>query len=71
VFSLSLMGKNWADYLTEAHRLLQPFGLVFIAEPVKRWNECVLEGALVEAGFRVAEDEQRDSFRYITAMKVR
>jgi len=70
VFSLSLMGKNWTDYLAEAHRTLQPFGLLFIAEPVKRWNEGVLDGALVEAGFKVAQDEQRDSFRYITAMKV-
>jgi ribosomal RNA-processing protein 8 len=30
VFSLSLMGKNWRDYLAEAHRTLQPFGLLFI-----------------------------------------
>jgi SAM-dependent methyltransferase len=51
VFSLSLMGRNWRDYLKEAHRILQPFGLLFIAEPSRRWTEGALERAVEEAGF--------------------
>jgi hypothetical protein len=36
VFSLSLMGRNWPEYLAEAHRTLKPFGLLFVAEPARR-----------------------------------
>lgn len=69
VFSLSLMGKNWSDYLQEAHRTLQPFGLLFIAEPVKRWGEGKLEQAVNEHGFTRMFSYQRGDFRYIGAIK--
>jgi SAM-dependent methyltransferase len=36
VFSLSLMGANWRDYLQEAQRVLKPYGHLFIAEPQRR-----------------------------------
>jgi hypothetical protein len=35
-FSLSLMGRNWPDYLSQTHRTLQLFGLLIVAEPEKR-----------------------------------
>ena len=35
-FSLSLMGRNWPDYLSLTHRTLQLFGLLIVAEPEKR-----------------------------------
>ena len=35
VFSLSLMGKNWADYITEAKRCLATNGYLLIAETTK------------------------------------
>jgi hypothetical protein len=70
VFSLSLMGKNWPDYLAEAHRTLQPFGLLFIAEPVKRWESGALERAIEEGGrFSILNSYQRGQFRYVVAAK--
>ena len=35
VFSLSLMGKNWTDYIQEASRCLGENGLLFISETTK------------------------------------
>lgn len=39
VFSLSLMGTNWQDYLIEAYRLLRVGGLLKIAEPASGWKK--------------------------------
>jgi hypothetical protein len=69
VFSLSLMGRNWPEYLAEAHRTLQDFGLLFVAEPDKRWDDGKLERAVGEAGFSVMTTCQRGRFRYVTAGK--
>jgi ribosomal RNA-processing protein 8 len=35
VFSLSLMGKNWPEYITEARRCLVTNGILIIAETTK------------------------------------
>jgi hypothetical protein len=69
VFSLSLMGRNWVDYLAEAHRVLKPFGLLFVAEPAKRWEEGRLEQAVKEYGFNLMFSYQRGNFRYLGAVK--
>jgi len=69
VFSLSLMGRNWPEYLTEAYRTLQPFGLLFVAEPAKRWAEEKLEKAVEKAGFSIMGSSHRGRFRYVTAVK--
>ena len=39
VFSLSLMGVNFVDYLHEAHRVLRPGCLLMIAEVASRFDE--------------------------------
>jgi hypothetical protein len=69
VFSLSLLGRNWADYLAEAHRVLKPFGLLFVAEPARRWVEERLEQAVKEHGFNLMFSYQRDNFHYLGAVK--
>ncbi len=53
VFSLSLMGLNYADYLKEAYRTLKFGGFLKIAEPVSRWSEkrSALLSTIAEAGF--------------------
>jgi len=72
VFSLSLMGRNWPEYLAEAYRTLRPFGLLFVAEPEKRWGqEGKLKKAVEEAGFSILDSRQRGAFRYITAVRNR
>jgi ribosomal RNA-processing protein 8 len=72
VFSLSLMGTNWPDYLREAHRTLKPYGYLLIAEPVGRWRDDpgALREAVEAAGFRlVGNVEQRYAVLYITALR--
>lgn len=73
VFSLSLMGANWTDYLREAYRTLKPYGHLFIAEPQGRWQGHTEELAdtIQAAGFNVVGGvEQRYDFLYLTAVKV-
>ena len=71
VFSLSLMGRNWRDYLTEAHRTLKPFGLIFIAETARRWEgKSELEEALRDAGFELLPTNRRGDFLYLRGVKV-
>ncbi len=62
VFSLSLMGRNWSDYLKEAHRVLQPLGLLFVAEPARRWEQGRLEQAVEECGFGLLPAYRRGDF---------
>lgn len=38
IFSLSLMGKNYLDYLKEARRVLKSLGELWIAEVKSRIN---------------------------------
>lgn len=71
VFSLSLMGRNWRDYLAEAHRTLQPFGLLFIAETARRWeNSSELEEAIRAAGFELLPTTRRGDFLYLRGIRV-
>ena len=73
VFSLSLMGTNWTDYLKEAYRTLKPYGHLFIAEPKGRWIESMeaMKQALKVQGFYLlGEVEQRYDFIYLTALKL-
>jgi hypothetical protein len=71
VFSLSLMGRNWRDYLTEAHRTLQPYGLLFIAEPARRWEGREdLEEAVRAVGFELLPTTRRGDFLYLRSIKV-
>jgi Hypothetical methyltransferase len=70
VFSLSLMGRNWRDYLTEAHRTLKPFGLLFIAETARRWEgRRDLEEAVRLAGFELLPTTRREDFLYLRGIK--
>jgi ubiquinone/menaquinone biosynthesis C-methylase UbiE len=73
VFSLSLMGTNWMDYLKEAHRSLKPFGHLFIAESQRKWQDNLdtLENAVRTQGFQLlGRIEQRYDFIYLTAIKL-
>jgi SAM-dependent methyltransferase len=72
VFSLSLMGLNYTDYLEEAHRTLRFGGVLKIAEPISRWQDkrSELLSAIAEVGFLlVGNVEESNQFLYIDAIK--
>jgi ubiquinone/menaquinone biosynthesis C-methylase UbiE len=55
VFSLSLMGKNWQEYITEAKRCIVTNGILMIAETTKSLKgrlTCIL-GIFIEAYIRI------------------
>jgi superfamily II DNA or RNA helicase len=73
VFSLSLMGLNYQDYLREAYRLLRHGGWLKVAEPAARWGEAKLGellSAIASCGFSmVGQPNHRDRFIYLDAIK--
>jgi superfamily II DNA or RNA helicase len=73
VFSLSLMGVNWQDYLMEAHRLLRSGGLLKVSEPASSWaehNYASLKQGIESAGFVLnGEPRLSSKFIYLDAIK--
>jgi len=73
LFSLSLMGSNFGDYLKEAHRVLKIDGVLKIAEPKNRWypdKHKFLREIIESSGFEIIGDFKIDTaFLYINAMK--
>ena len=72
VFSLSLMGKNWVDYILEARRCLWKGGSLLIAETTNALAEgrlADLRNVLKELGFEIIKEEERDVFTFIEAIK--
>ncbi len=72
VFSLSLMGLNYADYLNEAFRTLKFGGLLKIAEPASRWDakHPELLAAVTESGFMlIGGIVEANQFLYLDAIK--
>ena len=75
VFSLSLWGTNYKDYVKEAYRVLSYGGQIHIAEPSKSYDSNELEeefsNLISEVGFKiVGKIERRDKFIYITGIKI-
>ncbi len=71
VFSLSLMGLNYADYLKEAYRTLKDGGSLLIAETISRWTDKKQEliEAIRNSGFTIISEKTGDRFFYINATK--
>ena len=70
VFSLSLMGANFTDYLREAHRTLKLDGLLLIWEARSRFSDpTTFCRDLERLGFRCHLPEERGPFLYIEARK--
>ena len=74
VFSLSLMGKNWRDYIVEAKRCLPTRGSMLIAETTVSLAEggrlSELRNMIKEHGFAIDLDEERGDFTFIEATKM-
>lgn len=70
IFSLSLMGSNFTDYLREAHRCLKLDAQIWIAEPSSRLKDpglfCDL---LFRLGFDITSNTEKSKFTFIRAIK--
>ncbi|MFN7357899.1 MAG: methyltransferase domain-containing protein, partial [Pseudanabaena sp.] len=71
VFSLSLMGLNYADYLKEAYRTLKDGGSLLIAETMSRWTDKKQEliDTIRNSRFTIISEKTGDRFLYINATK--
>jgi SAM-dependent methyltransferase len=72
IFSLSLMGKNWYEYISEANRCLMSTGTVIIVDTTRSLTEgrlSKLKEVLLENNFDLYKEEQFDLFTYMEARK--
>ena len=72
VFSLSLMGSNYTDYLKEAYRVVKSYGQIFICEPQGKWEgkESELKSVMAENGFKTIDTKITSKFIYIEGIKI-
>lgn len=73
ILSLSLMGKNWQQYITEAKRCLVTNGILVIAETTKsliKGRLSNLRDIIKEQGFEIYSDEERGDFAFIEAREL-
>ncbi len=70
IFSLALMGKNFTQYIDEAHRTLKIGGRMHILEMTRRYTdrEGFVKG-LEARGFKVESVEDMWRFTHLTAIK--
>ncbi|HXS60394.1 MAG TPA: methyltransferase domain-containing protein [Candidatus Sulfopaludibacter sp.] len=72
IFCLSLMGKNWHEYIKEANRCLMSTGTLLVSGTVNAIEEgrlFRLKEILSENSFDIYKEEQWDVFFYIEARK--
>lgn len=70
LFSLSLMGSNFSDYLREAYRVLKIDGQLHIWEALSRFDDVGrFAKSLEQLGFQVFEPRVRDVFVLIEGRK--
>lgn len=71
IFSLSLMGSNFTDYLREAYRTLKLDGQLHIIEATSRFNNLSqFQSDLKTLGFAVVSVQDMWKFTHIRAMKI-
>jgi ubiquinone/menaquinone biosynthesis C-methylase UbiE len=72
IFSLSLMGKNWSEYIKEAKRCLVTNGILMIAETTKSMKGRLskLRDVIKAEGFETYIDEERGDFTFIEAREL-
>ena len=70
IFSLSLMGENFTDYLREAHRTLRLDGQLHIFESTARFSNLeAFKDGLHALGFDVVREKKVWNFTHIYALK--
>ena len=70
IFSLSLMGCNFTDYIVEAHRCLKLDGTLFLIESTSRFSNIEdFKNGLEKLGFYIVNVDERYKFTFIRAIK--
>ena len=71
VFSLSLMGTNFPDFLVEANRVLRKDGIVIIAEVLSRFEDVnsFVKHMKEEVGFKALTVTKLKEFFYLMVYK--
>ncbi|WP_370185884.1 zinc-ribbon domain-containing protein [Rhodococcus wratislaviensis] len=71
ILSLALMGKNHADYVREAHRILPVDGHLWLCEPTSSIgsDETRLKNVLADFGFDLYRVQVAGQFTFIRALK--
>jgi hypothetical protein len=71
LFSLSLMGKNWEDYLKESARCLSKNGYLFISETMNSLSHRLknLRQVIQQNGFEIYRDDEIGQFTFVEARK--
>ena len=72
IFSLSLMGKNWNDYIKEAKRCLATNGYLLISETTNAFKGRlkILRHVLIENEFEIYDDYENGQFTFLEARKI-
>jgi hypothetical protein len=74
VFSLSLMGADWPDYIVEAKRCLTRNGYLMIAETTRTLKQGerleTLRDVLLKHDFEIYAEENRGDFTFLEARKI-
>ena len=67
VFSLSLMGTNYIDFIIEANRVLRNKGTLLIAEVLSRFTDInfFTDTLMRKAGFKKVKVQKLNDFFYI------
>lgn len=73
VFSLSLMGTNFPDFLVEANRVMKPRGKLFVAEVLSRFQDinAFVKHMRKEAGFKALKVTKLKDFFYLMIFEKR
>ena len=71
VFSLSLMGTNYAEFLKEANRVLKPGAILFVAEVTSRFSEPqdFIKLMKEDMGFHIMKMNKLKDFFYLMVFK--
>ena len=70
VFSLSLMGRNWADQLNEAWRVLKPTGQILIWTANSQLDVDAYNAEIEGRGFKIISSEPNFKWQKIWALNL-
>jgi hypothetical protein len=72
IFSLSLMGRNWPEYIKEAKRCLATNGYLLIAETTKSMKGRLskIKEVIEKQGFDIYNEEEKGDFTFIEAREL-